>query len=65
MNDLIDTVFGDPYITLNCDSGECLPRSLIPGYEVRSAQVPVTSFFIAKAEANSVPFLQSSETSST
>lgn len=34
MNDLIDTVFGDPFITLNCDSGECLPLSLVPGYEV-------------------------------
>lgn len=34
MNDLIDTVFGDPYITLNCDSGECLHSTMIPGYEV-------------------------------
>ncbi|KAG7928078.1 hypothetical protein KL925_001378 [Ogataea polymorpha] len=31
MNDLITNVFGDPYITLNCESGECLHESEIPG----------------------------------
>ena len=35
MNDLIDTMFGDRYITLQCDSGECLHYSQVPGYEVR------------------------------
>ncbi|KAG7661595.1 ADP1 [[Candida] subhashii] len=34
MNDLIQTVFGDPYITLHCTSGECVHKSQIPGYEV-------------------------------
>lgn len=34
MNDLIDTMFGDRYITLQCDSGECLHYSQVPGYEV-------------------------------
>ncbi|CUS21012.1 LAQU0S02e03730g1_1 [Lachancea quebecensis] len=33
MNDLITTVFGDPYITLQCESGECIHYSEIPGYE--------------------------------
>ncbi|CCH60931.1 hypothetical protein TBLA_0D04350 [Henningerozyma blattae CBS 6284] len=33
MNDLILTIFGDPYITLNCQSGECLHFSEIPGYK--------------------------------
>ena len=33
MNDLILTVFGDPYITLKCESGECLHYSEIPGYK--------------------------------
>lgn len=33
MNDLITTIFGDPYITLHCESGECLHYSEIPGYE--------------------------------
>src|ERR1700761_6670116 len=31
----ITTFFGDPYITLNCSSGECLAKSMLPGYEVR------------------------------
>lgn len=34
MNDLISSVFGDPYITLSCKSGECLHKSEIPGYEL-------------------------------
>ncbi|KAH3665411.1 hypothetical protein OGAPHI_003595 [Ogataea philodendri] len=34
MNDLITNVFGDPYITLNCRSGECLHASEIPGFEL-------------------------------
>lgn len=33
MNDLIKTVFGDPYITLECKSGECVHYSEIPGYK--------------------------------
>ncbi|QLG71364.1 hypothetical protein HG535_0B04040 [Zygotorulaspora mrakii] len=32
MNDLIQTFFGDPYISLHCESGECLHYSEIPGY---------------------------------
>lgn len=34
MNDLILTVFGDPYITLTCDSGECIHYTEIPGFEI-------------------------------
>ncbi|GME96957.1 unnamed protein product [Ambrosiozyma monospora] len=34
MNDLIQNVFGDPYITLNCQSGECLHESEIPGFDL-------------------------------
>lgn len=34
MNDLITNVFGDPYITLDCLSGECLHSSEIPGYHI-------------------------------
>ncbi|AET38437.1 putative ATP-dependent permease ADP1 Ecym_2737 [Eremothecium cymbalariae DBVPG len=33
MNDLISSVFGDSYIMLQCESGECLHYSQIPGYE--------------------------------
>ena len=35
MNDLIETFFGDGYITLQCESGECLHYSQVPGYIVR------------------------------
>lgn len=34
MNDLILTFFGDGYITLDCQSGECLHYSQVPGYVV-------------------------------
>ncbi|KAG8823140.1 hypothetical protein FRC17_009397, partial [Serendipita sp. 399] len=32
MNELIDEIFGDPYITLECESGECLHYTQVPGY---------------------------------
>ncbi|KII85250.1 hypothetical protein PLICRDRAFT_337205 [Plicaturopsis crispa FD-325 SS-3] len=32
MNSLINDIFGDGYITLNCDGGECLHYSQVPGY---------------------------------
>ncbi|EIN10088.1 hypothetical protein PUNSTDRAFT_102090 [Punctularia strigosozonata HHB-11173 SS5] len=32
MNDLIDEIFGDPYITLKCEGGECVHFSQVPGY---------------------------------
>jgi hypothetical protein len=32
MNDLIDQMFGDRYITLTCEGGECLHKSQVPGY---------------------------------
>ncbi|KAF7289666.1 ABC transporter protein [Mycena chlorophos] len=32
MNDLISDIFGDPYITLECQGGECLHFSQVPGY---------------------------------
>ena len=34
MNDLIDQMFGDRYITLQCQGGECLHYSQVPGYVV-------------------------------
>lgn len=34
MNQLIDSVFGDAYITLQCEGGECLHYSQVPGYVV-------------------------------
>lgn len=35
MNSLIEMFFGDSSIFLNCDSGECLHYSQVPGYVVR------------------------------
>lgn len=32
MDELILTVFGDPHITLDCENGECLHYSQVPGY---------------------------------
>ncbi|KAG6374438.1 hypothetical protein JVT61DRAFT_4477 [Boletus reticuloceps] len=32
MNSLINDIFGDAYITLNCEGGECLHYSQVPGY---------------------------------
>lgn len=34
MNDLIKSVFGDPMITLDCQSSECLHASELPGHHV-------------------------------
>jgi len=34
MNNLIDTIFGDAYISLTCEGGECLHYSQVPGYVV-------------------------------
>ncbi|TDL25520.1 hypothetical protein BD410DRAFT_784517 [Rickenella mellea] len=32
MNDLINEIFADSYISLNCRGGECLHYSMVPGY---------------------------------
>ena len=37
MNSLIETFFGDKYITLKCKGGECLHYSQVPGYVVSAA----------------------------
>lgn len=46
MNDLIDTIFGDVYITLNCQSGECLHFSQVPGYKVSSIYTSCRIYFM-------------------
>lgn len=33
MNDLIKSVFGDPHITLECNSSECVHHTELPGYK--------------------------------
>jgi hypothetical protein len=32
MNQLINDIFGDGYITLDCEGGECVHYSQVPGY---------------------------------
>nr|QFR37210.1 ABC transporter [Cyberlindnera americana] len=49
MNDLIQSVFGDSYITLHCESGECLHVSEIPGYELPSKPQLTWSSLITSA----------------
>lgn len=37
MNQLINDIFGDSSITLNCNSGECLHYSMVPGFQAPAA----------------------------
>ena len=36
MNQLINDIFGDKFISLICEGGECLHYSQVPGYIVRA-----------------------------
>ncbi|QDS68791.1 hypothetical protein FKW77_005871 [Venturia effusa] len=49
MNELIDSVFGDPTITLQCSAGECIHESEMPGYErpVKKINTPLIAGVIA------------------
>ena len=49
MNDLIKTVFGDEHITLDCDPGECLYQTDVPGYTrpVKEINTPLIAGVIA------------------
>lgn len=51
MNDLIDQMFGDAHITLDCDGGECLHFSQIPGFEacLGSAMLYIQRLIISPA----------------
>src|SRR5579871_2609930 len=52
MNNLISDVFGDKSIFLDCNSAECVPTSLIPGY--KRPQRKVNKALIASAIAGSI-----------
>jgi hypothetical protein len=41
MNQLINDIFGDGYISLKCEGGECLHFSQVPGYVVSDKPVTV------------------------
>ncbi len=49
MDDLIKSVFGDESITLQCDSGECLYETEVPGYQrpVKEINTPLIAGVIA------------------
>ncbi|WVQ97528.1 hypothetical protein IAU59_004642 [Kwoniella sp. CBS 9459] len=49
MNQLINDIFGDKSITLDCDSGECLHYTQVPGYE--RPERPDTSVWVALSAA--------------
>ncbi|KAJ7810572.1 hypothetical protein B0H13DRAFT_2384532 [Mycena leptocephala] len=36
INELINDIFGDPYITMDCESGQCLSSKEVPGYSPSS-----------------------------
>ncbi|ODQ51181.1 hypothetical protein SAICODRAFT_60202 [Saitoella complicata NRRL Y-17804] len=55
MNDLIKTVFGDSSITLDCNSGECLHYTEIPGYQ--RPEKPSNTKLIAASVAGAIVFL--------
>ncbi|KAG6811821.1 hypothetical protein H0H92_005680 [Tricholoma furcatifolium] len=55
MNDLIDSIFGDRYITLNCEGGECLHYSQVPGY-VRPPK-PDNSLWLALSAGSAILFV--------
>lgn len=40
MNQLINDIFGDRFISLTCEGGECLHYSQVPGYVVRLDGTP-------------------------
>lgn len=52
MNELIDTVFGDTYITLECQGGECIHYSQVPGY-VRPPK-PNNTLWLALSSAGAI-----------
>jgi hypothetical protein len=49
MNDLISSIFGDESIFLQCDTGECLYQTEVPGYErpVKKINTPLIAAVIA------------------
>lgn len=49
MNNLIKSVFGDESITLNCNAGECIYRTDVPGYSrpVKKINTPLIAGVIA------------------
>jgi ABC-type multidrug transport system ATPase subunit/ABC-type multidrug transport system permease subunit len=51
MDDLIQSIFGDDSILLNCKSGECLHQTEVPGYErpINKINTPLIAAVIASS----------------
>ncbi|KAI5803882.1 hypothetical protein EDC01DRAFT_686992 [Geopyxis carbonaria] len=49
MNSIITSIFGDETILLNCDSGECIHKSQVPGYSrpIKTINKPLIAGVIA------------------
>jgi hypothetical protein len=52
MNDLIDSIFGDPFISLSCEGGECLHVSQVPGYVVCTISLRGISLYLSRFVAS-------------
>jgi ABC-type multidrug transport system ATPase subunit/ABC-type multidrug transport system permease subunit len=57
MNGLIKNVFGDPDITLSCNSSECLHYTEIPGYNAPKKELHTGQAIAAIAAASTILFL--------
>ncbi|OAL06125.1 hypothetical protein IQ06DRAFT_362352 [Phaeosphaeriaceae sp. SRC1lsM3a] len=59
MNDLISSIFGDESIFLQCNTGECLYQTEVPGYErpVKKINTPLIAGVIASVALFIVAFI--------
>lgn len=55
MNSLINDVFGDSAITLDCQSGECMHYSMVPGFTVRHIVVLLGYLVLRRSQRPSAP----------
>lgn len=55
MNQLITDIFGDTYITLDCQSGECMHYTMVPGF--KAPERPDNSQLVALSIALALLFV--------
>ncbi|KAH9814198.1 hypothetical protein DFH28DRAFT_972577 [Melampsora americana] len=55
MNSLITDVFGDTYITLDCQSGECMHYTMVPGFKI--PERPANNQLVALSIALTILFV--------
>lgn len=54
MNNLIQSIFGDAFIGLDCQSGECLHYTQVPGFQASSTLLIIESI-VHGANTNTGP----------